>query len=321
MCNSNYYHRNRTCYHRSNLRAVYSNSQITTSNITVWWNHPYQDADLVQSYNVSLRERYYSYNHKAFVELQTNYTFESSFTPSFMYHLEITSNVLLSDPEETFTVRSNSFYLVVDPQPPGPINTTASNLHPQMLHLRWTASENSSYVNMYQITIDWYTQLSSSISSSWGRGLEPGRNYTVQIVAICWYYHSFRKLSPIYSGVIQTLRVPKVTLPRSSYTLPFQSNFEMVASVLNVSDFPPTTSTKWQRYSQDINITDTRYNGSTEDLVYPTLVINRVDFDNDHRTQYRCVATNSEGSWTSSSTRLYLEGSLNFQEMCTCVHV
>lgn len=250
----------------SNLRAMLYYSQITTSNITVRWNHPYQDADLVQSYNVSLRERYYSYNHKAFVELQTNYTFESSFTPSFMYYLEITSNVLLSDPEETFTVRSNSFYLVVgnefinisvhpyflliqstidlliivsfvfllqkcnrhnsfkkcfnfvimyriitysftiDPQPPGPINTTASNLHPQMLHLRWTASENSSYVNMYQITIDWYTQLSSSISSSWGRELEPGRNYTVQIVAICWYYHSFRKLSPIYSGVIQTLR-------------------------------------------------------------------------------------------------------------------
>lgn len=83
----------------------------------------------------------------------------------------------------------------------------------------------------------------------------------------------------------------------------------MVGSVLNVSDFPPTTSTKWQRYSQYININDTRYNGSTEDLVYPTLVINRVDFDNDHRAYYRCVATNSEGSWTSSDTRLYLTGS------------
>lgn len=97
----------------SNLRAVYSNSQITTSNITVWWIHPYQDADLVQSYNVSLRERYYSYNHMASVELHTNYTFESSFTPSFLYYLEITSNVLLSDPEETFTVKTNTINLVV----------------------------------------------------------------------------------------------------------------------------------------------------------------------------------------------------------------
>lgn len=83
----------------------------------------------------------------------------------------------------------------------------------------------------------------------------------------------------------------------------------MIASVLNVSDFPPTTSTKWQRNGQYININDTRYNGSTEDLVAPKLVINKVDFDNDHGAQYRCVATNSEGSWTSSSTSLYLEGS------------
>lgn len=83
----------------------------------------------------------------------------------------------------------------------------------------------------------------------------------------------------------------------------------MVASVQNVTDFPPTTSTKWKRNGQDININDTRYNGSTEDIVSPKLVINKVDFDNDHRAEYRCVATNSEGSWTSRSTRLYLEGS------------
>nr|XP_034338877.1 uncharacterized protein LOC109617378 [Crassostrea gigas] len=317
MCHSNYYHRNRTCYLRSNLRAVYSNSQITTSNITVWWNHPYQDADLVQSYNVSLRERSNSYNYKASVELQTNYTFESSFSPSFLYFFEITSNVLLSDPEKTFTVKTNTINLVVDPNPPGPIDTNASNFHPQTLYLKWAGSENSSYVNMYQVIIDRSSILSSSISLIWHRDLEPGRNYTVQIYAICWYYNNYSTWSPVYNGVIQTLRVPKVTLPRSSYTIPFLSNFEMVASVLNVSDFPPTTSTKWQRYSQYININNTRYNGSTEELVYPTLVINKVDFDNDHGAEYRCVATNSEGSWTSSNTRLYLIGSLNFLETCT----
>lgn len=92
---------------------MYYYAQITTSNITVWWNHPYQDVDLVQSYNVSLREIYNSYNYKASVELQTNYTFESSFTPSFLYFFEITSNVLLSDPEETFNVKTNTINLVV----------------------------------------------------------------------------------------------------------------------------------------------------------------------------------------------------------------
>lgn len=97
----------------SNLRAVYNSSEITTSSITVWWNHPYQDADLVQSYNVSLRERYYSYNHMASVELHTNYTFVSSFTPSFLYFFEVSSNVMLSDPEETFIVKTNAINLVV----------------------------------------------------------------------------------------------------------------------------------------------------------------------------------------------------------------
>lgn len=97
----------------SNLRAVYNSSEITTSSIKVWWNHPYQDADLVQSYNVSLRERSNSYNYKAFAELQTNYTFVSSFTPSFLYFFEVSSNVMLSDPEESFIVKTNTINLVV----------------------------------------------------------------------------------------------------------------------------------------------------------------------------------------------------------------
>lgn len=97
----------------SNLGAVYYYSQITTSNITVWWNHPYQDADLVQSYNVSLREIYNSYDHNASAELQTNYTFVSSFTPSFLYVFEVSSNVMLNDPEETFIVKTNAINLVV----------------------------------------------------------------------------------------------------------------------------------------------------------------------------------------------------------------
>lgn len=115
--------------------------------------------------------------------------------------------------------------------------------------------------------------------------------------------HRNRSDSISFSGV------PKVTLPRSSYNIPVLSDFEMVASVQSFSDFPPTMSTKWQRNGQDINITDTRYLGSTKDLVTPKLVINKVDFDSDHRAEYQCVVTNSEGSWTSGSTVLYLEGS------------
>lgn len=90
--------------------------------------------------------------------------------------------------------------------PLGPIDTNTSNFHPQTLYLKWARSENSSNVNMYQITIDWYTTISSSNSLIFSRELEPGRNYTVQIYAICWYYNSYRKWSTAYNGVIQTLR-------------------------------------------------------------------------------------------------------------------
>lgn len=93
-----------------------------------------------------------------------------------------------------------------DPNPPGPIDTNTSNFHPQTLYLKWARSENSSNVNMYQITIDWYTTISSSNSLIFSSELEPGRNYTVQIYAICWYYNSYRKWSTAYNGVIQTLR-------------------------------------------------------------------------------------------------------------------
>lgn len=79
----------------------------------------------------------------------------------------------------------------------------------------------------------------------------------------------------------------------------------MVAIVQNISSNPPTAAVKWQRNNKDINITDTKYIGSTEDLVSPKLVINGVDFVNDHLAYYRCVATNSEGSWTASA-RIYV---------------
>lgn len=79
------------------------------------------------------------------------------------------------------------------------------------------------------------------------------------------------------------------------------SKYELVIRVQNISDYPLTTAVKWQRNDEDINITATRYIGSTEDLVSPRLVINGVDFVKDHGQYYRCVATNSEGSWTASA--------------------
>lgn len=126
---------------------------------------------------------YNTHNYLASVELQTNYTFVSSFTPSFLYLFEVYSNVLLSDPEETFIVKTNTIYLVVEPQPPGPIDTDSSNFHPQTLYLKWEKPENSTYVNGYEVIIDEYSQFTSGNALEYSRwwGFEPGRNYTVQI--------------------------------------------------------------------------------------------------------------------------------------------
>lgn len=113
------------------------------------------------------------------------------------------------------------------------------------------------------------------------------------------FFFSIKKLDFYMIGV------PKVSFPRSNYDVALLSKFDLVATVHIISDIPLTTVIKWQRNEEDIDITDIRYNGTTEDLVAPKLVINGVDFVNDHQVYYRCVATNSEGSWTASA-RIYV---------------
>uniref|UniRef100_A0A8W8N019 Fibrillin-1 n=1 Tax=Magallana gigas TaxID=29159 RepID=A0A8W8N019_MAGGI len=223
VCNNDSYHRNRACYLRTRLRAIFSSSKTTTSNITVWWNHPYQNADLVQSYNVSLRAFDSSYNFQTSVELQTNYTFESSLLPGYLYFFEITSVVFLNDSADTIFVKTDTVNIVVG--------------------------------------------------------------------------------------------VPKVTFPSSEFNIPLLSKLEITATVHNISNIPPTTVIKWQKNDEDINITDSRFIGSTEDLAAPKLVINGVDFNKDHGQYYRCVATNSEGSWTASA-RINVHEGFEFLEPC-----
>lgn len=97
------------------------------------------------------------------------------------------------------------------------------------------------------------------------------------------------------------LGVPMVTFRSSEFNVPLLSKLEITATVHNISDIPLTDAIKWQKNDEDINITDTRYIGSTDDLVAPKLVISGVDFDKDHGQYYSCVATNSEGSWIASA--------------------
>ncbi|XP_052712036.1 uncharacterized protein LOC128186279 isoform X1 [Crassostrea angulata] len=312
VCNNDSYHRNRACYLRTRLRAIFSSSKTSTTNITVWWNHPYQNADLVQSYNVSLRAYDSSYNFKTSVEMQTNYTFESSFLPGYLYFFEITSVVFFNDSEATIFVKTDTVNLVVDLLPPRPMDTNASFFHPQLLFL--SLPEDNYNVDWYSILINGYWQMVNRREHYWPKHLEPGTNYTIRIEAYSWWSESYSRTST-YDGYIKTQRVPKVTFPSSEFSVPLLSKLEITATVHNISNIPLTTAVKWQKNDEDINITDTRFIGSTEDLTAPKLVISKVDFNNDHGQFYRCVATNSEGSWTASARIIVHEG-FEFLESC-----
>ncbi|XP_055997522.1 uncharacterized protein LOC125648181 [Ostrea edulis] len=317
LCQSSYYHQHQLCFPESNLRAVFLHSNITTSEINVKWRHPTTDSDLIQSYTVTIRDYDGSTRVSISVGRQTSYSSKSSFDPGHLYYFKVTSTIQLTDPEET-TYVSIEKPLVVEPLPPGAIDRNTSNFHPEKLHLKWTAPENRTRVDRYRINIGGYNYYSSSTETPISRRLEPGRNYTVTIVAESWHRYSYRRSSKPYVEEIKTLRTPKVIITGDSYVYPlYLSTLEIKASPQNFSDFPPTLETRWQRNGVDINITDVRYNGSSLDLFNPKLVINRVDFDHEYRTWYRCTARNSEGLGTSTfETWVYVKGSIKFLEPC-----
>ena len=104
--------------------------------------------------------------------------------------------------------------------------------------------------------------------------------------------------------LLSTSEVPIVYITTNeTVTAPFLSYLEISAFVQNVTGFPEVTKTKWLRLQNgtetDIDITESRYKGSTDDLVNPLLVINGVDFDNDNGSSFQLAALNSEG-WATS---------------------
>lgn len=63
----------------------------------------------------------------------------------------------------------------------------------------------------------------------------------------------------------------------------------------------------------EVNISDSKYLGSSLDVYQPKLVINRVDFGQDENKIYKCMAMNSEGWGTSERTlRIKVQGSTWF---------
>ncbi|XP_061188876.1 mucin-like protein [Saccostrea echinata] len=163
----------------NNLRAVYKRSEITTTLITSWWDHPAVDSSLIQSYTTVLTESGLTLNLSETVGNNTNCTFASNFLPGYLYYFRIISEVLLSDPTETIFV-TYLIPLVVDPLPPGPILRNESNLHPDHLFLKWLPPVHGIHVNRFRISVNGRTDDSSPNEISWKTKLEPGTKYNVK---------------------------------------------------------------------------------------------------------------------------------------------
>lgn len=106
-------------------------------------------------------------------------------------------------PNGEYTVLFNILFIQTDPLPPGPVETNASFFHPQKLFLRWPKDNYN--VNWYNIRIKGYWRKVYSTEYYWPKHLDPGTNYSIQIVVYCWVYNSFWK-SSTYNGYIQTQR-------------------------------------------------------------------------------------------------------------------
>lgn len=106
-------------------------------------------------------------------------------------------------PNGECTVLFNILFIQTDPLPPGPVETNASFFHPQKLFLRWPKDNYN--VNWYNIRIKGYSRKVYSTEYYWPKHLDPGTNYSIQIVVYCWVYNSFWK-SSTYNGYIQTQR-------------------------------------------------------------------------------------------------------------------
>lgn len=121
----------------------------------------------------------------------------------------------------------------------------------------------------------------------------------------------------LHHFIFDITEVPIVYITTNeTVTAPFLSHFNISASVQNVTGFPDVTKTKWQKLQNgtesDIDISESRYKGSTTDLSNPVLVINGVDFDNDNGSSFQLAALNSAGWATSlNMTNITVRGSMH----------
>lgn len=96
--------------------------------------------------------------------------------------------------------------MYLEPLPPGAINRSRSNFHPEQVHLHWGLPLLNTSVDRYQVTINGNSKLYTGNFIDWTSRLEPGTKYNVTIQAISWYDFNYEKRSVLYTEEITTIR-------------------------------------------------------------------------------------------------------------------
>ncbi|XP_065942458.1 uncharacterized protein [Magallana gigas] len=203
LCSSSYYHKNEVCYQRYYLRAQSIAIQSTTCDISITWNHPSRNADLVTGYEVYLQERTehgWKSSERIYAGNSTSYKSPCTLQSGRLYRIYIRSVVLLGNPTQTITVDTSFYDTILEPRKPGAIETNLSNFSADGVHLVW--EESDGFVNRYIVRIDDHEQetLDKKPTIDWDQLLLPDTLYNVTITAISYgfstNYHSFgRRLS------------------------------------------------------------------------------------------------------------------------------
>lgn len=98
------------------LQAQNTHLESTTCDISINWNHPSRNADLVTGYEVYLEEKTgnsWKSSERIYAGSNTEFTSPCSLQSGRLYQFFIRSQILLSNPAQAISVDSSYLYTII----------------------------------------------------------------------------------------------------------------------------------------------------------------------------------------------------------------
>ncbi|XP_061176197.1 phosphatidylinositol phosphatase PTPRQ-like [Saccostrea echinata] len=185
FCDNDHYHNNQICYPRFYLTPTIIKTSSTTSNFSVFWNHPSTDYNLFNSHSVSWKASGSSLaSTESTGRAATSYTVSSGIVSGQLYIVTVSSVVGLTNPISTIYVSSQEWTVRLYPHPPGSILNSSSFAYNNLI-LKWTPPSNT-IITKYEVTIDQksYNTTNNNPLLSFTEEFTPGKYHDVSIVTI-----------------------------------------------------------------------------------------------------------------------------------------